>query len=534
MILKNLFRNKTGENIQEFIRANKRHWRDIKGSSSNGYILMLFKNSVTNYVLAPRTVKSIEEETGCLPLAILNSFSFLFDSKKKIYQSFNINNFIYYKNYFYNISDIIKSFYLAIRFFWRRRSVDDLLKLEFKGIYIGDLVYDTILRNNAGLYTIDKIKWTYFKYFFIAYFQTIIYEKIFQRYDIKYIFCGLLIFIKWGIPARVADKHGAVVLIAKKNLMKNYKGLDVSEGQYRPRESDVNFLKKSEKVEADVDRYMSERFSGSIAEVDAMRSFKGKAGYDKKKLCETLGIEKDKPIVFIMAHAFSDGPHHSPTENLLFRDYYIWLVETIKYASRIKTVNWVVKPHPMSFKYKEEGAVEKLVALYGNANIHLAPGDFSTKNIKDFAHAIVTVQGKAALEFGCFGIPSVVASLAPYSGYGLAVEPKIKEEYFGILKNIGSISKLSKEQIKTAKVLSAIMFIYSRTDDALVHDLPTFRSEKEEEKWKHFYAVIKSYDRSRDGMYLRIKDLINLNFYKKYEYYEDKKNTGNYSGARRL
>lgn len=517
MISRNLFGSKTGENIQEFIRLNKRHWRDIKGSSSNGYILMLFKNSATNYVLSPRTTKSVEEETGCLPLTLLNSFSFSFDSRKKIYQSFNINNFIYYKNYSYNILDIIRSFYLTLRFFFGHRGVDDLLKLEFKDIYIGDLIYDTILRNNVGLYTLKKIKWPYFKYFFIAYLQTIIYEKIFQKYDIKYIFCGLLIFIKWGIPARVADKHGAVVLIAKKNLMKNYKGLDISEGQYRPRESDVNFLKKSQRVEADVDRYMAERFSGGIAEADAIKSFKGKVGYDKERLCETLGIENEKPIVFIMAHAFSDGPHHSPAKNLLFRDYYTWLVETIKCLSDIKTVNWIVKPHPMSFKYKEEGAVEKLVDLYGGNNINIAPEDFSTKSIKDLAHAIVTVQGKAALEFGCFGIPSVVASLAPYSGYGLVVEPKTKGEYFDILKNIDSIPRLSDEQIKTAKVLAAIMFIYSRTNDALMHDLTAFRSKREEEKWKYFSSLIKDYDRTKDGMYLRIKDLLNLNFYKDYK-----------------
>jgi hypothetical protein len=505
------------KNIQEFIDVNKKYWKDINGSASNGYILLPFKNTATNFVLSSRTVKAIEEETGCLPLVLLDAFSFSSKYSKSIYQSFNINNFFYYRNYLFNIFYLGKALYLTAKFYFKQKEIRDLLELEFNGIYLGDLLYDTILRRSNGLYTIDKFKFRYNKYVFYAFLHLFICKKIFRQYKIKYVYLNLVIFIKWGILARMADKNGAVVIMAKRNLMKNYKGLNIREGQYVPRKSDVSLLRKSTKVYSDIEMYLTKRFSGDIYEVDATRSFKDKIYYDREKLCKALNIDTNKPLVFIMTHAFSDGPHHSPRENLLFRDYYIWLVETIKYVSTIRNINWIVKPHPMSLKYGEEGVVEKLVEEFGDDNVHITPKDFNTSCIKDIAHALVTVQGKAALEFGCFGVPSVITSRASYSGFGIVVEPKTKEEYFDILKHINSISRLNEEQIKTAKVLAAIMFIYSRTKDPLFSwEQNFFNPKSEESKWEQLCFLIKKYDRLNDEFYQRVKDLLRLNLYKKY------------------
>lgn len=505
--------------IRKFIDLNKKYWADIQGSPKKGYILMPYKDSATNYVLTSRSAKSIEEKTDCVPLPILNSFSFLPNSKKDIYRSFNINHFVYYKNFLFNGKNVASALYQTVKFFSSRPKVNDLLKLEFEQIYIGDLVYDTILRSNMGLYTIKKIKFSYYRNIFTAFLHVKIYNEIFHKYPIKYFLTGLIVFIKGGIPARVADKNGAVVIMEKRNLMKNYQGLDIREGQYRPRKEDVDLLlKHSEKVCADVDKYLAQRFAGDISEMDVIKSYKDKEDYDKEKLVKTLGISRNKPIVFIMAHAFSDGPHHTPKEKLLFRDFYVWLAETVKFVSGIEDVNWIVKAHPLSFKYKEEGAVKKLVKRLGKNKVLIAPDDFSTKNIKDLAHAIVTVQGKAVLEYGCFGIPSVIPSYASYSGFGITIEPKTKKEYFDVLSNISSVSKLNDRQIKMAKVLAAIMFIYSRTNDPLYPATENFAysHKSEEERWEKLTELIRTYDRSQDEFYQRIKDLLALNIFKKY------------------
>lgn len=513
-----VYGERVNPSIQRFIDLNSKHWKDIKGSIVKGYILMTLKDSATNHVLSSRSVKAIEEETGCLPLAFLNSFSFLPDYRTKIYRSFNINNFIYYKNFLFNWINIFSALFATVRLFLSRPRVEDLLKLEFDEIYVGDLIYDTILRNNLGLYTINKIRWSYYKYIFIAFLNVKIYQEIFRKFKIKYIYSGLIVFIKGGIPARVADKNGAIVLVVKRNLMKNYQGLDICEGQYRQRQSDLDFLlNKSKRISSDVDKYLAKRFAGDIPEMDALKSYKAKNYYSKENLVKELDIRKEKPTVFIMAHAFSDGPHHTPTDKLIFRDFYVWLTETIKYVSRLDNANWIVKPHPLAPKYKEEGVVKKLVEKFGNNNVYLAPDDFNTKSIKDIAHAIVTVQGKAALEFGCYGIPSIITSYASYGGYGIMVEPKTKKEYFDILTNVGSVTKLNDKQITLAKVLTAIMFIYSRTYDPLYPPSKKFIYSRmnEEERWKRLAFLIKGYSRSEDKFYQRIKDLINLKLYDK-------------------
>jgi len=425
---------------------------------------------------------------------------------------------LFYRNYRSNIFFIAKSLVLTAKFYFKQKSVNDLLKLEFENIRIGDLIYDTILRFNVGLYTIDKVKITYFGDIYSAFLLVMIYKKIFKKYNIKYICPDLSVFIRGGIPLRIADKNGATVILASRRTMKSYEGLDIFEGKHRPRMAEVNALRKNTNLYNDIDGYFENRFSGNVNEMDVLKSYKGKIEYNKESFCKYLNLDENKPIVFIMPHAFSDGPHHTPMHKLLFRDFYVWLVETLKCVSRINDVNWVIKPHPMSFKYREEGEVEKLVKLYGKNNIHIVPEDFNTKSIKNIADVLVTVQGKSGLEFSCFGIPAIITSQASYSGFGFTIEPKTVNEYFDLLKNIPSIQKLNEDQVKSAKVLSAIMFLYSRTDDPLFpkgEDILYFRYN-EKARWKQNCLLMEKYNRSKDEFYLRVKDLINLNLYKKY------------------
>ncbi|MFA6159989.1 MAG: hypothetical protein WC678_02785 [Parcubacteria group bacterium] len=515
----NIVGYKLTNDIQEFIGINKKHWGDFHGDSKNGYILMTgLKNSASNFVASGRVAKSIEEETGCLPIVLVDALSFSSGYWKKIYGSYDISNFLFYRNYRSNIFLIFKSLFLTVKFYFKQKGINDLLRLEFENIRIGDLIYDTILRFNIGLYTIDKVRMAYFGDIYSAFLLVMIYEKIFKKYDIKYICPDLSVFTRGGIPLRIADKNGATVILASRRTMKSYEGLDIFEGKHRPRVTEVNALRESKNLYKDIDSYFKNRFSGSVNEMDVLKSYKGKIEYDKEYFCKCLNLDENKPIVFIMSHAFSDGPHHTPMDKLLFRDFYVWLVETLKCVSDIDNVNWVVKPHPMSFKYEEEGEVEKLVKLYGKNNIHIVPKDFNTKSIKDIADVLVTVQGKSGLEFSCFGIPAIITSQASYSGFGFTVEPKNVEEYFNLLKNIPAIPKLNEDQIKSAKVLSAIMFLYSRTNDPLFpprEDIVYFRYN-EKARWKQNCLLMEKYDRSKDEFYQRVKDLINLNLYRKY------------------
>jgi len=514
-----IFGYKITENMKKFIDMNKQHWNDFEGTQEKGYVLAAgMKNSATYFTVSARVAKSIEEETGCLPIVLLPSFSFSSKHWIKIYESYNIKRFLFYRNYSINIRFLLKSLRLTLRFFLKKKNVDDLLKLKCEDIYIGDLIYDTILRNTLKLYTIEKIYLKYFGYIFSAFLRTMIYKKIFNEYNIKYLYTSITTFTMWGILIRVADKYNAIVIRASRLLMKNFKGLDICEG-LRPRESDVEALKEIEILGKDLDNYFIKRFSGAIHEIDVFKSYKDKTNYSKESLCEYLNISINYPFAFIMAHAFADGSHITSIDKLLFRDYYVWLIETLKYISQINNVNWIIKPHPLSYFYGETGEVERLVNLYNNNNnLHLTPNDLNTGSIKNIADIIITVSGTAGMEFGCFGVPVIITGHSSYSGFGFTIEPKTVDEYFELLKNILNIPKLTEQQIKNAKTLAAIMFIYSRTNDPLMpwgeKFIYTGRSKKN--IWDQTCSLMTQYNRLEDEFYLRVKDLLNLNLYKKY------------------
>ena len=56
--------------------------------------------------------------------------------------------------------------------------------------------------------------------------------------------------------------------------------------------------------------------------------------------------------------------------------------------------------------------------------------------LKDSLSAAVTCQGSIGLEYPCLGIPAILASGTPYSGFGFTNEPRTEDEYFSHLKNI--------------------------------------------------------------------------------------------------
>ena len=80
--------------------------------------------------------------------------------------------------------------------------------------------------------------------------------------------------------------------------------------------------------------------------------------YNIPVIISTLKINNKKPFVFILAHVFSDAPL-SIGETMLFSDYYDWLIFTIKQAGLNKDINWIVKPHPSSYIYNEDGRTEE-------------------------------------------------------------------------------------------------------------------------------------------------------------------------------
>ena len=104
---------------------------------------------------------------------------------------------------------------------------------------------------------------------------------------------------------------------------------------------------------------------------------------------------------------------------------------------------------------KEIGYIPKnILFIPPDSNIN----PYSFFNIADIG---ITVRGTIGAEMPCFGIPIITAGTGRYSDLGFTVDPKSKDEYFKILKNILRLNRLEESKINKARK-HAYLFFKSR------------------------------------------------------------------------
>lgn len=448
-----IFEGSLTNEFKDFIKYNFIYWRNIHGRKENGFVLIEGFHGQLKYLLrSARIAKVIEKEKKCVPIVLTSHYS----QKVKFYESYNINNFIFLNRKLLNVFLILKALWHTLIFLLKFPNGEDLLRLTYRGINIGPFVYDAIIRQRSGLFTIDKVKISYLDDILESFFLTDCYYSYFAKYSIKYLIISHHIYTNYGILSQVAFKKDARIINAyylnnHTKIMKELKKTTVSPRTPPKNEIEDILVNYNEDIENTVKRYLAKHFKGNLDLFGAIEAYKGKRKYNKREFMNILGIKNNHPCVFICPHAFSDGPHG--TQKILFKDHYDWFEETIKKIAQKHDVNWFIKPHPYAKMHNEEGIVEDYIENYKNKNIFLVPQDFSTYSLTNIADAIITVHGTVGLEFSCCGIPVITCGKTYYTGWGFTIEPESKDEYFKLLENIEDVNKLSDEQIKYAKTI---------------------------------------------------------------------------------
>jgi len=172
-------------------------------------------------------------------------------------------------------------------------------------------------------------------------------------------------------------------------------------------------------------------------------------------LCAEYGLQPGKPFVVVMAHSFNDTPHAFP--GMCYRDYEEWLVRTVIALSKNPDVNFLIKEHPSSDVYNEQGLLLKLIEATGFAS-HVLKRDVHTRTVIDAADAAVTCGGTIGLEMSSYGKPVVLAAQPPYAKKGFTVEFESCEAYEGLLATaMQRVEPLTKEQSTAARKTAFIM-----------------------------------------------------------------------------
>ncbi len=428
---------------KKFIEFNYAFWR--KAPINNNIVLVEGRRFSNQIVASGLIAKAIQEKENIPAVVWLSS-----QQDTSVYKSFEIEKFINKKKYmlqfFYYIAP--RFVYTFFKFLFFNSDFKYFIeKYKVDGIILGDFIYDTYIRNDLSFLHPSFKSFKFIKIYSKTVIEFFAIKHLFKKYNVKY-----SIIAKWQY-----NNSGA--LMARYALYNNYKVISATfDGaqiidDYRMTFSDNFKIYKINQADFNlnkVNKVIRKRFSSDALGVDVASAFSNDI-WDKKKFEIHFGesYKSNNKNVFIMLHVFSDANHLSG--RLIYRDYYKWFVDTIKIISKIPNVNWIIKEHPSSSQYHEEGIVKAYFHKHDYSNIFLLPENVNTMTVYNLADAVITARGTSALEASLFGIPAVLAGESVFSGLGFTHDMDSVKQYKKVLQNIENLNRLSKDKILLAK-----------------------------------------------------------------------------------
>ena len=435
-------------NFKKFIRHNKQYFIKPNIINNNNKILIEFNGWSSTHIWGSYLVNILLNKYKCKIIAyegytlISSNLSpniylkikyFLakniFGKFFKIYKSFGIDDFIRPKINEYILEKSKRKFKDLSK---KIKSKNDILNIKINKILIGDLIYDTYLKNNK-LATVN-INDKKFKNFFLESIKLFYFwQDYFANNEIKSLIIVHPTYL-YGIPMRVACDKGIpvyratfnqITYITKKNYVTGeefflfpsyFKNIAIS--------SKKKAISKSKKI---LENILS----------------KGKLTKNKKINLPKI-LNKKKFSVLIAMHDFYDSPH--VYGNMLFSDFYEWIKYLIN-ISKKTDYDWYLKPHPESSS-NELNLIKKLIKI--NSKIHILPSKVSHSEIlKKGVNTVLTCYGTVGYEYAYLGLTVVNASPNnPYRLYNFAYTPKTIKQYENIILNLKKYKlKPSKKKI---------------------------------------------------------------------------------------
>jgi hypothetical protein len=331
----------------------------------------------------------------------------------------------------------------------------EILKLSYKKIKIGDLIYDYYLRyylkatfDVSNIFVINKM---------LNYIQRS-YQNLEKFYKVnkKNLFCYIpqyASYIQHGLPVRYFLKKRVPVIggMTSNQYVKKFTINDFLHS-YKCQSVKREFHKLNNKNQKRRDARLTliNKFSGNF-----VKGYEYMKSNPFKKNKSNLKLNFD---VVIFLPNFVDEPHCYG--NLVFNDFYEWIVETIEYFKNIKEIKLAIKIHPNSL-YASEITTNKLRDKYFDL-IWLEKNVSNRIIFKNNPRLIISPYGTVLHEAAYHGIIPLAAGVNPYMSYRFVFTPKNKKEYFILLnKGINGQLKLEKDFKKKIEECYYMLFLYN-------------------------------------------------------------------------
>jgi hypothetical protein len=351
----------------------------------------------------------------------------------KIFKSFGVNKFIRPE-----ISkDIEKKSNKEFKKIKKIKSKKKILDFKINKVLLGDLIYDTYLKNNnvCTIHLNDERFWEFFHDCIKLYF---FWSRYFNNNPIKSLIIVHPTYL-YGMLMRIATSKKIPVYRATYNQI-TY----ISKNNYHMGKDFINFPKIFKSFE----EQKKKKFLNLAREkLEHILNYKKIIKFKQKS---------NKISIMIAMHNFYDSPH--VFGNMLFSDFFEWLNYLVKLS--VKTdYEWYLKTHPDNNE-EDIKIVSKILNENNNIKILSAEDDY-IKVLKKGINFVLTCYGSVGYEYSYLGCTVINACKEnPHSKYKFNLNPKSINQYKKIIMNISKYKiKPNKKKILELFFLRKIYFI---------------------------------------------------------------------------
>lgn len=453
---------------KKIIKKNKFYFRSLISNKEKGIVLIdLFDNSPwicfyseivyflkKNYHLECKFFYFILQRT------FFSKFKIHTYRLRSIFKSFKVNEGINENKEEHNIK-----FKDVKKIFNRINTRKQLINFRYKGIKIGDLIYDTHLRLNFKP-TINNLK---DHKLLLTFSHAIniydICEKFFLKNKVKLIITSHPYYIQYGIITRYAlhKKIPVVMIYSENNGTRKFRLHKIDNISRNDEVNEYfNFQKNFKKIK---NKTIARKIGKKI--IEERLSGKTKLVYLKKSPYKSdinfQNLYKKQNYAILFCHDFYDAIHRF--RHMIFDDFYKQLNFILNFSKKNKNIKWLIKPHPNQFEANDR-VFEDLKQKYKNV-IFLDKKTNNKSLIKLKPKFIVTNHGTIAHEFAYYKIPVINTGDNSHISYNFCLHPKNKKQLLHIFQNIN----LYKKKINFDKKL---IYEYAY----MYYKLPAMRLEK--------------------------------------------------------
>jgi hypothetical protein len=485
-----------------------------KRKTNNKILICEFSHNSITQVAFSYLVNAIAERQNCKIFAYLDisKFSFFYSIKFFLYKllnynygnfavfkSFNVNNFIFLK---ITIQSKIKTTKVLKKLNLKKK--EDLLHLKVEGILIGDLIYDTYLKDTGfPTLNINDIKLNKFIfnkvclfYFWLDFLKkknvvgVVVSDTVYTSSMITRISCRM------KIPTYQCNWNN-IVRITSKNFHANSQF-----NYYKKYFKDFSFDEKKMALKISKDK-IKIRLSGKKGVDDLHYTINNlwRINYSKKRVLKNTIKKK----ILIVSHCFIDAPHAYGPDSNIFPDFYEWL-NFLSDLSKETDFEWYIKPHPDSSLREDQIFADY---IKNNQNFIEVPKYCSNLQlINEKIDCVLTVYGTAAWEYAYHKIPVITAGkFNPYMNYDFCAYALNKSVYNYMIKNFKKLKiNYSKKNIHEFYFMHNI---FSRSDwmisdyEKLLKEIKGYKNLSKIEFYKYWI------DSFNSKKFLRINEYLN-------------------------